>query len=202
MQGGTHREPPTGAMTIPLGVWLLGRGRPEGINCFATGSAAFFAALAPTIALVVIGLWMACLLPRSERMTGIVRALVPLVCTLIQIVISEQYARRLSRGGLWMRYATASLWCAWLPLVMLIVAQGVLQLVSPSIISSSQVLGGLAFGAQIYTLWLTWYVTKVGLVVTRWQAFVMTVVQTAPVVALLFLMWVLPPHYNVIVDLV
>lgn len=193
--------PPTGNMAIPLGVWLLGRGRSEGINCFAPGAGALFAALAPTVALAVIGVWMAFMLPPAERIMGLVRAVVPLVCTLLQLVVSELYAGALSRKGLWTRYATASLWCGWLPLAMLIMAQGVLHLVLPGAAASSQALGGLAFGAQLYTLWLTWYVTKVGLVTTGWQAFVMTVLQTLPVGGVLWVLWLLPPHYNAVVDL-
>lgn len=193
--------PSSGTMAIPLGVWLLGRGRPEGINCFAPGAGALFAALAPTVALAVIGTWMAFLLLSTEWVMGLVRAVVPLVCTLLQLVVSELYAVLLRRKGLWTRYATASLWCGWLPLAMLIMAQGVLHLVMPGAAASSQELGGLAFGAQLYTLWLTWYVTKVGLVITGWQAFVMTLLQTLPVAGLLWVLWLLPPHYNAILDL-
>ncbi|GBR69783.1 hypothetical protein [Gluconobacter kanchanaburiensis] len=188
-------------MAIPLGVWLLGRGRSEGISCFAPGAGALLAALAPTIALAVIGVWMAFMVPSSERIMGLTRAVVPLVCTLLQLVVSELYARMLNRTGLWSRYATASLWCGWLPLAMLIVAQGVLHLVLPGTAVSDQALAGLAFGAQLYTLWLTWYVTRVGLVTTGWQAFVMTALQTAPVGILLWVLWLLPPHYNAVVDL-
>ncbi|EHH69236.1 hypothetical protein GMO_05430 [Gluconobacter morbifer G707] len=188
-------------MSIPLGVWLLGRGRAEGMNCFAPGAQALLGALAPTIAMALIGLGLSFLLPHDQRGMGLTRALVPLVCTLVQLLVSELYASALSRKGLWTRYATASLWCGWLPLVMLIVAQGVLRLLLPDAAASSSTLAGMGLGVQIYSLWLTWYVTKVGLLTTGWQAALMTVLQTVAVMILLTVLWLLPPHYNAVVDM-
>lgn len=194
-------RPPSAGMSIPLGVWLLGRGRGQGMNCFGTGSQAVLSALAPTLAVSLIGLIMAFLLPSGQHKMGFTRALVPLVCTLIQLVVSEVYARHLGRQGLWTRYATASLWCGWLPLMLMIVVQGVLKLVFPGLADSAASLSGVALGIQCYSLWLTWYVTRVGLAVTSLQAVIMTVLQTVVASGVLVLLWILPPHYNALVDM-
>ena len=193
--------PPTGGMNVPLGVWLLGRGRGIGINCFAPGMQPLMAALAPTVAIALIGIFGAFFMPVEQRGLRLTQALVQLVCTLLQLVVSERYAAYAGRKGLWSRYATASLWCAWLPLIMMIMAEGVMRMVMPGNASSPAATAGVAAGVQLYSLWLTWYVTRVGLMMTALQAVIMTILQTLSAVVLFGLLWLLPPHYNALVDL-
>ena len=193
--------PPLGGMSIPLGVWLLGRGRAVGINCFSPGVQPLMAALAPTIAITLIELVSVFLLPADQRELQAIRALVQLVCPLLQLIVSERYAVFVGRKGLWTRYATASLWCAWLPVIMMIMAEGIMRIIMPAAASSSAALAGVAVGVWLYSLWLTWYVTRVGLVMTAWQATIMTVLQTVSVFLLIGLLLLVPPHYNAIADL-
>lgn len=187
--------------SIPRGMWLLGRARREGIACFSSDPQSLLAALAPTIAIALLGLYATFSFPRAQRAVEATRALAPLISALLQLVVSERYAAWIGRSSLWPRYAAASLWCAWLPVILMVLAEGLLRGVSPGLGSVTALGTALAALAQGYSLWLTWYVTRVGLAASALQAVVMTVLQTVAVAALFVLLWLLPPHYNALVDL-
>ncbi|QDH17538.1 hypothetical protein [Swingsia samuiensis] len=197
-----HNPPPAveGA-SIPAGIVLLGRGKAQGINYFSPGVQPFLSALAPTIAMALISLFFSLNMPAGQKAIGVVRSLVPIVFTLSQLVISEVYAAYLNRKGLWLRYATASLWCDWLPLIVMIFAEGALRMVMPNGTSMAPVLVGIAVGVSLYSLWLSWYISRVGLIITGLQAALMTLIQIIPVGIIGVILWFLPPHYNVLQDI-
>nr|WP_294914472.1 hypothetical protein [uncultured Neokomagataea sp.] len=194
----TGFRPPRGG-SVPLGVWLLARGRSIGVMCFEPGVPPLMAALAPTVAVAIIAVGLTFQAPSAEWGMGLVRAFVPLTCTLLQLVVSHTYARWVHREGLWTRYATASLWCAWVPLIMASLAVGVWKGLLPHAGAQSILLISLA--VQIYGLWLTWYTSKIGLLISNFQAVCITALQVVAVVLLLVVLSVLPPHYNAMADM-
>ncbi|GBR43751.1 hypothetical protein AA106556_0199 [Neokomagataea tanensis NBRC 106556] len=181
-------------------MWLLARGRSIGMVCFEPGVASLMAALAPSLAVAIIACGLTFQTPSTEWGLGLVRALIPLTCTLLQLVVSHAYARWVRREGLWTRYATASLWCAWLPLLIMSVSVGLLKGFFPHI--GTQGILCVVVMAQFYGLWLTWYTSKIGLLLTHLQALCVTIFQILSVVIMLIIIRLLPPYYNVLADMI
>ncbi|WP_205839569.1 hypothetical protein [Neokomagataea tanensis] len=189
-------------MSVPLGVWLLARGRGVGINCFGPGVQPLMGALAPTIAMAIIAVGLTFQTSKVGWGMGLVRALVPLTSTLLQLVVTHICARRIKREGLWLRYSTASLWCAWLPIILVFLLEGFLTATVPAEHLNSSLTIGMMVVVQFYSLWLSWYVSKVGLLVTSLQAAMVVVAQVAALAVLLGVLYLLPPHYNAMLDMI
>lgn len=188
-------------MNVLRGVGLLARGHGVGINYFSPGGGPLLAALAPTLAVAIIACGVAFQAQRAEWGMGLVRMLVPLTCTLLQLVVSHAYARFVRREGLWSRYATASLWCAWLPLILMFFLVALLKICLPGGNITGHTAIVLSVAVQLYGLWLTWYISRVGLLLTRKKAAVNTVIQLLSVALLLVVLIFLPPHYDASKDI-
>jgi hypothetical protein len=157
-----------GAQNVVQGLVLLGRGREEGLRHFEATREAMLAGLAPWVAFLLVGGAMMVL--RDHPVAGADLAALSLCSLLLPPVISEGLARVWRREGQWLRYATASLWCAWLmPLAYLVgllgasiaLAAGLPPKAAPYALCA--VLGG-------YWLWLHFFLARAGLGLTRLRA--------------------------------
>ena len=156
------------AQNVVQGLVLLGRGREEGLRHFEATPQGVLSGLAPWIAFLLVG--GALLVLRDHPLAGADLTALSLCSLLLPPVISELLARIWRREGQWLRYATASLWCAWLmPLAYLVglllasvaLAAGLPPKAAPFALCA--VLGG-------YWLWLHFFLARAGLQLTRLRA--------------------------------
>uniref|UniRef100_UPI00047067CE hypothetical protein n=1 Tax=Komagataeibacter kakiaceti TaxID=943261 RepID=UPI00047067CE len=102
-----------------------------------------------------------------------VKVLFALCLILLPAVVTHALARRWKREGLWLRYITAAWWTDWVTLLVGLVVALLMALASPRLLESPTgelILNGAEF---TYSLWLTWYVARVGLLLRRGQAVVL-----------------------------
>ena len=156
------------AQNVVQGLVLLGRGREEGLRHFEGTPQGVLSGLAPWIAFLLVG--GAMLVLRDHPLAGADLSALSLCSLLLPPVLSEILARVWRREAQWLRYATASLWCAWLmPLAYLVglllasvaLAAGLPQKAAPYALCI--VLGG-------YWLWLHFFLARAGLQLTRTRA--------------------------------
>jgi hypothetical protein len=198
-QRSTAPRPAGPALSILRGVWLLGHGDAEGLNCFGTGADAVLAALAPSVALFLVVTVLQLLQgPSALPLTKIVLLL---CAVLTRLVLSHALAVRWSREGLWTRYAAASLWCDWLPGVLSFFASGLLHMVAPAIADTPGATLGLLAVIEAYDLWLSWFVARAGLVLKSWQAALLVAAIFGATIAIYVVAAWLPPHYDLWMDL-
>ncbi|CAP56073.1 hypothetical protein [Gluconacetobacter diazotrophicus] len=195
MQGrGVPQGPlPNSAGGIFRGMMLLGRGRREGLNCFGATQDSVLTALAPRVALWLVG----ALLTLVQAPTGLsgTKILFSLCLVLTPIIVTHQLARLWGREALWPRYMTAALWCDWLVLFVMLIAVAVVAMVLPAglnAVRSALILNGIVFA---YNLWLTWFIARVGLALGVWRAILVVLAVAAAILVLGEAAAVLPPHY-------
>jgi hypothetical protein len=181
------------------GVLLLGRGRAEGLNCFGATMDALMSALAPYVALIGVGAFA--LIARHGTAIEAVRLLLLLCVLLVRPVVSQILAQRWNRQGLWLRFATASLWASWLVQALIIIAFFLLHAMAPDLAESRVVGTGIMLGLQAYDLWLAWFIARVGLIVGPGRAAIVVLATVLAMVALYAIAAVLPPYYNAMGDL-
>ncbi|MCE2576389.1 hypothetical protein [Komagataeibacter sp. FNDCR2] len=156
---------------ILRGMLLLGRGRAEGIAYFGNTRDSVLSALAPRLALWLVGGGLT--IGYAPQAISGVKVLFALCLILLPAVVTHALARRWKREGLWLRYITAAWWTDWVTLLVGLVVALLMALSSPRLLESPMgelILNGTEFA---YSLWLTWYVARVGLLLRRGQAVVM-----------------------------
>ncbi|GBQ15678.1 hypothetical protein [Swaminathania salitolerans] len=196
----TPDETPAGAAArILRGVLLLGRGDPRGIASFGSGPEALLSALAPSVALCLVTILSQAL--RGYDAIGVVKIFLLIVTLLSRLVVSQFMAVIWKRDDRWIRYATASLWCNWLPIVIMLFAVSLVQLLSPGAASGGSAVGGVVLGVELYELWLSWFVARAGLEIGGGKAALLIVAVNVSLMLLYGLAALLPPHYNVISEL-
>ncbi|WP_323991242.1 MULTISPECIES: hypothetical protein [Nguyenibacter] len=199
MQGrGVKQGPLPGSPgAIFRGMVLLGRGRRDGMNCFGATADSVLTALAPRVALWLVG----SLLTLAHAPTAIngTKVLLSLCLVLAPTLVTHQLAQLWGRQALWPRYITAALWCDWLVLFIMLgtvaILGTVLGMVLPrgiGAIGAGVILNGVVI---VYNLWLTWFVARVGLALGAWRAVLLVLAIVAVFLALSELSVVLPPHY-------
>lgn len=185
MSGMPPRDPgaPRGAQSVIQGLVLLGRGRPEGLRHFDASPQGVLSGLAPWIAFLLVG--SATLALRQHPVEGATVAAISLCSLLLPPVLSEWFARLWRRDMQWLRYVTASLWCAWLMpvayLAGLVLAAIALAAGLPQRSAQAALLAVLAG----YWLWLHFFLARAGLQLDRTRATVLVVAQVAGYLALL-----------------
>ncbi|MBB2174491.1 hypothetical protein [Gluconacetobacter johannae] len=184
---------PGGAGNIFRGMLLLGRGRRDGMGCFGATPDAVLTALAPRIALWLVG----GLLTIAQAPGGLsgTKVVFSLCLVLAPAVVTHLLARLWGREALWPRYMTAALWCDWLVLFVMLGSVALLAVVLPSgtnTLKAVLLLNGVVLG---YNLWLTWFVARVGLALGVWRAIVVVIAVASAVLGLGELSALLPPHY-------
>ena len=165
------------AQNVVQGLVLLGRGREEGLRHFEATPQGVLAGLAPWIAFLLVG--GAMLVLRDHPLAGADLSALSLCSLLLPPVISQVLARAWRREAHWLRFATASLWCAWLmPLAYLVglllasvlLAAGLPAKAAPFALCG--VLGG-------YWLWLHFFLARAGLQLTRLRASLLVAAEIA-----------------------
>lgn len=151
-------------MDALTGVFLLARGRAEGMGHFPATPSAFLRSLAP---LVVVSL----LMPSAGDLHDVLAGRASAVCALLaQPVLSHAAARFWGREAGWLRYAVAGNWCQWLLpalfAVLLVVADVALQ----AGFSGGRLARLLLLGLGAYGLWLQWFLARAGLGLGGWGA--------------------------------
>jgi hypothetical protein len=185
---------PSTVGNIFRGMLLLGRGRREGLNCFGATPDAVLTALAPRVALWLVG----GLLTLVQSPTGLsgTKILFSLCLVLAPVVVTHVLARQWGREALWPRYITASLWCDWLVLFVMLGAVTLLAMILPTGVNalhSALIMNGIVFA---YNLWLTWFVARAGLALSVWRAVLVVVSVATAIMVLGEVSAVLPPHYS------
>ncbi|GAJ27573.1 hypothetical protein [Acidomonas methanolica] len=187
-------SPPRGpVLSILRGVWRLGRGDAEGFNDFRSGPDAVLAAMAPSLALYLIV--FVGQLVHGPSVLVLTNLLVLLAALLARLIVTHGLAVRWSRQGLWMRYAAASLWCDWLPGLLSLLMSVLLHLMLPSVGDTPGGTLGIFLAIEGYDLWLSWFVARAGLALTRGQAVLLVAAVLAVTLAFYGVAALLPPHY-------
>ncbi len=175
------------------GLLLIARGRREGLDCFGTTPDAFLSALAPALAFLLVGGLL--MLLREPSAVGGTLVLLSLCVLLLPPVLSHALAGSWRRGALWLRYATAALWCGWLvifaaylpAMLLLLVLQ---QLGVPAALAEA----ALLIMVTGYWLWLHWFLAWRGLALSWTRAAILVGSVIAATALLCVVAQLLPPH--------
>lgn len=180
MGQGMNAKP--GRANILRGVFLICRGRPEGLADIGSGPDAFLSSLAPMIAFSLVG---CALMVMQGRITeGVTDFLASLIAVLAPPVLSFSMARRWGRETGWYRFATAFNWCQWvLPVlgVALVILAGIF--VQAGVPLRAAVIG-LCAVLLLYAFWLHWFLARHALALTVWRALGLVVVMNLVTVLL------------------
>ncbi|MCJ8353378.1 hypothetical protein [Novacetimonas hansenii] len=189
----TPRSGPTGFGNILRGMLLLGRGRVAGLAYFGNTRDAVLTALAPRIALWLVGGLLTML--HAPDATSVTRWLFSLCMILLPAVLTHALAQRWQRGGLWYRYIAAAWWTDWLsPFVMLAVAL-LIALGSPALLETfygGLIINGVGFA---YSLWMTWFIARIGLGLGGGRAMLLLGAVLLCLAVMAEITALLPPHY-------
>lgn len=176
---------PARAGNIARGVFLLARGKAEGLREFAPTPQAFLSSLAPMLALPVVGYLLVLLHDAAPephaaggaigRLAGLGDLLSTLCAVLGPPVLSFELARRWKREALWLRYATALDWTQWaIPALISVLLIGVYPLLAAALPAQLAV-GLMALAIGGYALWLHWFVARHGLALSGGRAALLVV---------------------------
>jgi hypothetical protein len=169
--------PPSSRWNVAIGILLVARGRPEGLRYFDDTRQAVLSSLAPIVALLLVVTVWSLLVGAGLALLGVV--LIVLVGLLAPLVLSYQVAQRWGRADEWYRFAVAFCWCHWAaPMVM------VMLLFASSLLIAGGVSPELASGAGqialfLYVLWLSWFLARHALSLSRVRAALLVVLVNA-----------------------
>ena len=177
---GRRAAPPAPRGNIARGVFLLARGKAEGLGQFAPTRQAFLASLAPMLAFPLVGFLLVLLAsatpstPAGAGAIGPLEGFTDLIGTLCAVlappVLSFELARRWQREALWLRYATALDWVQWvIPVLISVLLIGVYPLLAATL-SARVALGLVGLAIVGYALWLHWFVARHGLMLSPGRA--------------------------------
>jgi hypothetical protein len=156
MGQGMNAKP--GRANILRGVFLLCRGRPEGLAEIGSSPEAFLSSLAPMIAFPLVG--CALMASQGRVQDAVTDFLASLIAILAPPVLSFSIARHWGREAGWYRFATAFNWCQWvLPVlgVALVIIAGILVQAG---IPLRAVVIGLCGLLLLYAFWLHWFLAR------------------------------------------
>ena len=190
-RGQKQSNGPVGGNVVQ-GLLLIARGRAEGVEAFAGTPDGFLSALSPWLAFLLVGVLLMVL--REPSAIGGTLFLLSFCALLLPPVLSHLFAARWERGPLWLRYATAAVWCEWLVIfayvASLVVVMVLLQLGVPPNLASAVLMGVVV----CYWLWLHWFLAWRGLALTGVRAAVLVGSIIAATAVLCGVAQVLPPH--------
>ncbi|CAI3947675.1 unnamed protein product [Commensalibacter communis] len=153
------------------GMFMLGRGKREGINEFSNSSDSVLSALAPWIALALAVNLLPILMMRFKDMhavsISISMFLVKICCLLVTVGIIHFFASLWNSEANWKRTTVAILWCFWVPILdffLFFIIVGLFFAGLPNIFMALFGLASVLYMA--YSIWLSWFVVKVGLQTT------------------------------------
>jgi hypothetical protein len=153
---------------IVRGLFLLARGKAEGVKEFGASPDNFTASLAPLIAFPLVG--AAILAMEGDWKFALVSFFSRMCAVLLLPLMVHEFARRLGREALWWRAATALNWSFWMILPVLFIAAflGAL-LVQFGVVMQEAEYFVLGFAGG-YLLWYRWVIVKAGLGLSSAQA--------------------------------
>ncbi len=152
---------------VLLGIFLVARGRSEGLRQFGDTPQSVLAALTPLVAFMLVGVLLAAIGGNREAVTDVAGVCVGLLGPL---VLSFEVARYWNRAAQWRRFATAFCWCQWAaPMVLAIVLVVMALLMAVGFSGDAAAGTGVAFLFG-YGLWLNWFLARHALDLTGWRA--------------------------------
>ncbi len=177
-----RQRPPVGSILV--GIFLLARGRVNGLRHFGDTPQAFLASLAPLIAFPLVGGVL--MLARGGGLIAVSDLLATLCALLAPPVLSYEAARLWHRQAQWLRFATALNWCQWaIPAVAAALLIFVYPLVEGAI--SAQVAGILVIALlACYALWLHWFLARHALMISGVRAALLVAIVNIGTVLLVF----------------
>jgi hypothetical protein len=180
MGQGMNAKP--GRANILRGIFLICRGKAEGLSEIGSGPDAFLSSLAPMIAFPLVG----CVLMASQGRVedGITDFLASLVAILAPPVLSFSVAKRWGRQAGWFRFATAFNWCQWiLPVVgaVLVILASVLVQAGLPLRLIVMLLGCVLLG---YAFWLHWFLARHALALSTGRALLLVIIINLLTIAL------------------
>ncbi|MFT8720108.1 hypothetical protein [Acetobacter sp.] len=198
MNSGLRSDTPN-PKSIVEGMTLLACGRAEGIQRFGARVDNLLAALAPGLAMCIVGLLTVAL--QKQPVLGMVRVELSF-CTLLALpVFSHFFAKKWRREELWLRYATAAIWCEWVTVFVSVAALAMGSVMFSSISGNAGFGTAVVLTSDIYGLWLGTFVAKVGLRISWPKAILLYGSTFCFALVCYYLASQFSPHYNFISDL-
>ena len=177
---------------ILYGMTLLAIGRREGITYFAGTVEAFYASLAPWLAFLLVDSFLIFFQP--NKIAIVIKLLLSFCALLLPPVVSQVYAYKWGCMPLWLRYITAAMWCNWVKvLVLLFSVVFVLPLLS-TLVSQSTFIGIVFILVVLYSVWIQWFVARIGLSVSGLRAAILYATVLLADFALCGIVMLLSPH--------
>lgn len=162
------------------GMFMLGRGKREGIHEFSSSSDSVLNAMAPWIAVAVAFNLLPLLMMKFKDTHAVYISisifLVKICSLLVTVAVVHAFAVIWKREVSWKQTTSALLWCFWVPVldyILFFMIAGLLLGGSPNIFMALFALGSILYLA--YSLWLSWFVIKVGLQTTAVRSVVVVV---------------------------
>ncbi|AQS84520.1 MAG: hypothetical protein ABF876_05935 [Acetobacter aceti] len=181
------------------GMTLLASGRAEGLQRFGNSIEHFLAALAPGLAMCLVGLLTVPL--QKDPALGFIRVELSF-CTLLALpVISHFFAKKWGREELWLRYATAGSWCEWITVLVSAIAMSLGTMLFSSVAGTPGFAMAIVMSSDVYGIWLGIFVAKIGLRLSWPRAALLYGTTFCFALICYGLASLLPPHYNFINDL-
>ncbi|MDG6095740.1 hypothetical protein LOC54_11720 [Acetobacter sp. AN02] len=193
-------DPQPDPKSVLRGIMLLGTGRQEGITCFRSTIQTFLAALAPGVALNIIAALTG--LMSGHRLIALTRVSLSLCAFLAPPVISHALAKYWKKEDLWLRYATAALWCDWLQPVVMVLTLLLASLLTPSLVGQQGLAAAVVIVSGLYSLWLMWFVARTGLAVSKGQAALLCIANILFILACYGVATLLSAEYNFLRELI
>ncbi|HQT46190.1 MAG: hypothetical protein B7X08_04500 [Acidocella sp. 20-63-7] len=153
---------------IVRGLFMLARGKAEGIKEFGASLDNFTASLAPLIAFPLVG--AAILVMQGDWKFALISLLSRISSVLLLPLMVHEFARRLGHEALWTRAATALNWSFWMILPVLFVAAFLGALLAQFGVAMSRAEYFVLGFAGGYLLWYRWVIVKAGLALSGAQA--------------------------------
>lgn len=162
------------------GMFMLGRGKREGIHEFSNSSDSVLSAIAPWIAVAVVFYLLPLLMMKFKDTHAVYISvsifLVKICSLLVTVAIIHAFSVLWKSEVSWRQTASALLWCFWVPVLDYILFLIIAELLlggSPNIFVAMFALGSILYLA--YSLWLSWFVIKIGLQTTAVRSVVIVV---------------------------
>lgn len=177
------------------GMFMLGRGKREGFHEFSNSSDSVLSALAPWIALAVVvnllPLFMMKLKDTQAIYISVSVFLVKICSLLATVAIIHAFSVLWKNENNWKQTTVAVLWCFWVPIldcILFFLIIGLLFSGMPNILMALFGLSSILYIA--YSLWLNWFVIKIGLQITALRSIVVivTLILVSIVIYSVFLM--------------
>ncbi len=177
---------------ILYGMSLLAIGRREGITYFSGTVEAFYASLAPWLAFLLVDSLQIFFQPHKSII--VIKLLLSFCVLLLPPVISQVYAYKWGCMSFWLRYITAAMWCNWVMVIVPLVSVIFVLSLLPTLVTQSAFMKITFMGVALYSVWIQWFVARIGLSVSGLRAAVLYATVLLANCALYGIIILLSPH--------